>query len=168
MIRIKTALLVSGILTLSVILSSCDSKQKTDVKQTAQSFINRVKDTFTKNNLAQTPMKTQKKVRFTPKTKADPFAAVIAQKAINNDNTVLKNTALTAIKLVGLIHRDDKQWAIVTAPKSKLYALKKGDHVGKQNALVTKVDSHQLVLDTSALGTPSKLTLTLQESPNDS
>ncbi len=59
-------------------------------------------------------------------------------------NTVLKTYSLDSLKLIGIVHHPEKQWAIFRTSRGKTYRLFVGSRVGIQNALITHISENEV------------------------
>lgn len=75
----------------------------------------------------------------------DPFEIPVSE-AVNKKypDTILRDTALDTIKLIGVIIHDKQSWAIIRTNKGKLYGLTAGTRVGMQHSLLTQIEENQV------------------------
>lgn len=100
----------------------------------------------------------------------DPFEIPVSE-AVNKKypDTILRDTALDTIKLIGVIIHDKQSWAIIRTNKGKLYGLTAGTRVGMQHSLLTQIEENQVkfIQEVSTVsGIQNKeIVLRLQEPP---
>lgn len=59
-------------------------------------------------------------------------------------NSILTNTALDSLKLVGVVMHHDQRWAVFRSNDGKLYHMTAGMRVGLQQALLTQIMQNQV------------------------
>ncbi|MDF1797093.1 MAG: pilus assembly protein PilP [Coxiellaceae bacterium] len=147
------------------VLTACSDDNKNKAKQTAAQFISELKQRLPFKKNSSDDKKTIPAVTYSANKKQSPFKDTIVIKK-STANILLKNTDINKLKLVGIIIRDDKKWAIIEAEDGQMHALTIGAHVGKQNAVVDKISHDGVELSTKkSANNPysSIFTLTIQE-----
>jgi Tfp pilus assembly protein PilP len=147
-----------------LLVGGCDDQQKKETKESAQAFIQKLKNRMPFINKKQ-DTRTIKAVTYSAQELNSPFRDQSAKK--NTDHkAVLNSEDIRQLKLVGIVIRDNKKWAIVTDKNKTLHALAVNYIVGKQHATVTKISDNSVELKTKTdKNNPyaSIFTLTLQE-----
>ncbi len=147
------------------LLTACSDDSKNKAKKSATQFISELKQRLPFKTKESDNKKTIPAVTYSANKKQSPFKDIITVKKANV-NVLLKDTDVNKLKLVGIIIRDNKKWAIIEAKDGQMHALRVGFHVGKQNAVVDKISHDSVELSTkTSEGNPysSIFTLTLQE-----
>lgn len=158
----KACLVMTMALFLGV--TGCNDQQKKETKESAQAFIQKLKNRMPFIN-KKSDTKTIKAVTYTAQELNSPFRDQSNQKNVNQ-KAVLDSEDIRQLKLVGIVMRDNKKWAIVTDHNETLHALAINYVVGKQHATVTKISDNSVELKTKTdKNNPysSIFTLTLQE-----
>lgn len=145
-------------------ISGCSDEKQNKAKQSAVEFIQQLKQRlpFTKK---EDKSKTIPAVTYTTQKLASPFRDQI-EKKVDDTDVILKGEDVNRLKLVGIVMRHDKKWAIVSGASGELHALTVGYTVGKQHAVVKKITDTNVELQTKTSDSnpySSIFTLTLQE-----
>lgn len=159
--RLVSTLLLSAAL---ITLVSCSDSQKEKTKQTAHTFIKKIKQRLPFIH-KKSETKTIPAVTYTAKKLQSPFREQSAPKN-SNSKAILTNEDISKLKLTGIVTKNDKKWAIVTDSQNTLHALATGFIVGKQHAVVEKITSDSIELKTkTSTDSPysSIVRLTIQE-----
>ena len=77
----------------------------------------------------------------------DPFdRSETVTVAKRHSDSILSNTSLDDLKLVGTVLRKKNSWAILRGSDGKLYRLTQGVHVGVQQAMLMEIKQGEIVL----------------------
>lgn len=64
----------------------------------------------------------------------------------NRRKEPLEAFPLDSLKMVGTIVRGNQVWAIIQAPDGTVYRLQKGDHLGQNSGMITKISEDKIDL----------------------
>ncbi len=153
------------IMILCLIIAGCNDQQKAKTKQTAKDYIQKIKQRLPFAS-KKTETNTIKSVTYSAEQLESPFRDQATTSASSGQKTLLDQEDIQQIKLVGVVMRKGKKWAIVAGQEKTLHALAVGFIVGKQHATVTKISNNSVEFETKtseANPYASIFTLTLQE-----
>ena len=100
----------------------------------------------TQKNEQNTETPVVKPYRFDGDQLRDPFEGPTESKEQSKQyaNTILKNTALDSLKLIGVVLNGATQYAIFRANDGQLYKIGVGTRVGLENSLLKRIDENQV------------------------
>lgn len=160
----KSACLIAFILVSINLLNGCSDSDQKKAKQTAVQFIEQVKRKLPFKDEAE-PAKQASAITYEASELKSPFRAVIAQQK-RTGPMVLINTPINDIRIIGIVMRQDKKWAIVSNNGKQLHAISTGFHLGKESAKVKNITSNSVELEINPgndQANSSIVTLKLQE-----
>ncbi|MCH9770660.1 MAG: pilus assembly protein PilP [Gammaproteobacteria bacterium] len=154
-----------SVITLTINLNACGThKKSTDGK----SFIEKLKAFASaqvkKEQSKQKPAPQKPIVNRIDRKQRNPFQLnQTGNGKTPNSNALLGQYSLRELKLVGVIIHPDKKWALIKAPDKKIYRILKGARLGRENAVVTKINHHDLILNISQGDRRHRVRLILEE-----
>jgi type IV pilus assembly protein PilP len=144
-------LLVAGLLCMA--LSGCSSDGLEDLREF-------VKNTYADKKPKVEPLpeiKMQETFIYDSVNLADPFASLNlapqSQKSAsgprpdpNRRKEPLEDYPLDSLKMVGTLTRIKQVWAIIQAPDGTVYRVQKGDHLGQNSGMISKISEDKIDL----------------------
>lgn len=144
-------LLVAGLLCIT--LSGCSSDGLEDLRDF-------VKNAYADKKPKVEPLpeiKMQETFIYDSANLADPFASLNltpqSQKSAsgprpdpNRRKEPLEDYPLDSLKMVGTLERGKQVWAIIQAPDGTVYRVQKGDHVGQNSGMISKISEDKIDL----------------------
>jgi type IV pilus assembly protein PilP len=149
----KSTKLLLGAGLLSIALSGCSS----DGLQDLRDFVNNAYADKKPKVEPLPEIKMQETFIYDPTNLADPFAlhnlAPQSQKSAggprpdpNRRKEPLEDFPLDSLKMVGTLERGKQVWAIIQAPDGTVYRVQKGDHLGQNSGMVSKISEDKIDL----------------------
>ncbi len=140
---------------LCLLLAACGSDNLDDLRE-------RIKNTHADKKPRVEPMpeiKTQESFAYSAANLPDPFAPInlnphgakgkgggAGGPDPNRRKEPLEDYPLDALKMVGTLTRGNQSWAVIQAPDGTVHRVKKGDHLGQNSGLITKVTEEKVDL----------------------
>ncbi len=150
------------IVVIGLILSACGDKQKSDQ---AQHYVKQIKQEAASKKQVKPTLPVIKKERYQQIRSRSPFEQSYTKKQKQaHPDTILNNYSLESLKLIGILIKSGKKWAIITTPDGKIVKVTKGSRVGSHHNLVTKITNSQILFVEDDNPDKPETTLTIQES----
>jgi type IV pilus assembly protein PilP len=144
------------IVLLSLLIGACGSDDLEDLRE-------RVKSAHADKKPRVEPLpeiKTQESFAYSATNLVDPFASFNLKPAVgkagggsgasgpdpNRRKEPLEEYPLDSLKMVGTITRGKQSFAVIQAPDGTVQRVKKGDHMGHNSGLVTRVTDERIDL----------------------
>jgi type IV pilus assembly protein PilP len=149
--KLATSLLVMGLLCIG--LSGCSSDGLEDLRDF-------VKNAYADKKPKVEPLpeiKMQETFIYNSANLSDPFASLNlrpqGQKSAsgprpdpNRRKEPLEDYPLDSLKMVGTLMRGKQIWAIIQAPDGTVYRAQKGDHLGQNSGMISKISEDKIDL----------------------
>lgn len=149
--KFARTLLIAGIF--SVVLSGCSSDGLDDLREF-------VKNAYADKKPKVEPLpeiKMQETFIYNSANLADPFASFNlnpqGQKSAsgprpdpNRRKEPLEDYPLDSLKMVGTLMRGKQVWAVIQAPDGTVHRAQKGDHMGQNSGMISKITEEKIDL----------------------
>lgn len=140
------------IILLSVGLTACGGDENVEL----QTYVNEVK-ARQKGRIPPLPKpKTFEVFTYDDSTLRDPFTPTVEVAAAESNNglkpdmsrerDVLEQYAVGSLKMMGILEKNNRRWALIRASDGTLYRITTGRHLGKNNGKVVSITETQLEL----------------------
>jgi len=147
--RIGVAIFV---LSLAVGLTACGGEENVDL----QAYVGEVK-ARQKSRIPPLPKpQTFEVFTYNDGSLRDPFVPTVELLAIESDNglkpdldrerDVLEQYTIGSLKMMGILEKNGRRWALVRASDGTLHRTKTGRHLGKNNGEIVSITESQLEL----------------------
>lgn len=147
-------------------LSACDDKKSSS--KTRQ-YVQQIKKKYTKTKPVTVTIKDIPKQSYHSADKPSPFQ-LLKKKAASKKhypNAILQDHTVQSLKLIGILSKGNKIWAMITTPEGKMYKITVGTRVGNNYALVTQITQNNVKFredsaSSSESSKPKNIILTIQ------
>ncbi len=136
--NIKNIAILIVLASFGLLLTACNkSSQTADIQKKIQQV--KKQEKLANQKKAMPTFELTKPTQYKSGHKRTPFASYHDTKKKNIHRLPLQNYSLDALRLIGIISKQEKDWAVVLAPNGNVYEVTIGAYIGQNDGKIVKI-----------------------------
>ncbi len=136
--KIKHFIILIMLTAFGLLLTACDKDSQTaDIQKKVQQIKQQAKLANQKKTMPTYEL--TKPTKYQSSHKRTPFASYHETKKKGVKRLPLQNYSLDALRLIGIISKQEKDWAVVLAPNGNVYEVTLGAFIGQNDGKIVKI-----------------------------